>query len=734
MHIYTTTIRSLSFAIVLALAMSHAGLADVRLPKVIGSQMVLQREKPLKIWGWADKGEKVTVECAGSKEAATANDKGEWLVTLPPMKAGGPHTMTVSGNNTVTLTDILVGEVWIGSGQSNMEWTVSRTNDAEKEIAAAKHPKIRLFLVPKTLSGIPKQDVKAEWKACSPTNVPSFSAVLYFFGRKLQQELDVPVGLIASSWGGSRIEPWTPPVGFAGVGSLSELSDNVRDLQLEYLKGLEQGEKKVDAQWLKSAKEATAKKALIQPAPGVDFPGHPLGGYGSPTAMFNAMIHPLVPFTVRGAIWYQGESNLSDGMLYAEKKKALVEGWRSVWNDDELSFYWTQLAPYNYGGDPERLPRIWEAQTMAMSIPKTGMAVITDIGNPRDIHPRNKQDVGRRLALCALAKDYGKDLIYSGPLYKSMKVEGSKLRVSFDHVGEGLESRDGERLDWFEIAGDGEYVPAKAVIDGKTVVVSSDKVKNPTAVRFGWHQLAEPNLRNTAGLMANAFRTTATAPTITARPLFVDDCTVELACAESDGVIRYTTDGSTPTDKSAAYTKPLKLTETTSVKARFYRNTGMKSVVANATVEKVSPRKHDGKTLVPGARYDYYEGEWKMLPDFATLTPKTSGIADGFSIAAQERKDNFAFRFSAYLDIKEAGEYTFQTTSDDGSKLFVDGVEIVNNDGLHPMVAKSGAVALKPGMAKIEVGYFEASRGEGLKVSYKGPGGSFESIPAWCEK
>ena len=734
MHIYTTTFRSLSFAIVLVLAMSHAGLADVRLPKVIGSQMVLQREKPLKIWGWADTGEKVTVECAGSKETATANDKGEWLVTLPPMKAGGPHTMTVSGNNTVTLTDILVGEVWIGSGQSNMEFGVSGTNDAEKEIAAAKHPNIRLFLVPKTLSGIPKQDVTAEWKACSPTSVPSFSAVLYFFGRKLQAELDVPVGLIASSWGGSRIEPWTPPVGFAGVGSLSEISDSVRDLQLEYLQGLEQGEKKVDAEWLKSAKEATAKKALIQPAPGVDFPDHPLGGYGSPTAMFNAMIHPLVPFTVRGAIWYQGESNLSDGMLYAEKKKALVEGWRSVWNDDELSFYWTQLAPFTYSGDTLRLPRIWEAQTMAMSIPKTGMAVITDIGNLTDIHPRNKQDVGRRLALCALAKDYGKDLIYSGPIYKSMKVEGSKLRVSFDHVGEGLESRDGERLDWFEIAGDGGYVPAKAVIDGKTVVVSSDKVKNPTAVRFAWNQLAEPNLRNQAGLMANAFRTTATAPTITVFPLFVDDCTVELACGESDGVIRYTTDGSTPTDKSAAYTKPLKLTETTSVKARFYRNTGMKSVVANATVEKVSPRKHDGKTLVPGARSDYYEGEWKMLPDFATLTPKTSGIADGFTFTGQERKDKFAFRFSAYVDIVEAGEYTFQTTSDDGSKLFIDGVEIVNNDGLHNMVAKSGTVVLKPGMAKIEVGYFEAAYGEGFKVSYKVPGGSLEAILVWCEK
>jgi hypothetical protein len=233
--------------------------------------------------------------------------------------------------------------------------------------------------------------------------------------------------------------------------------------------------------------------------------------------------------------------------------------------------------------------------------------------------------------------------------------------------------------------------------------------------------------------MANAFRTTAATPTITGRPLFVHECTVELACAESDGVIRYTTDGSTPTDKSAVYSKALGLTETTIVKARFYRNTGMESVVATAVFEKVSPRKHDGKTLVPGARYDYYEGEWKMLPDFATLTPKTSGIADGFTFTGQERKDKFAFRFSAYVDIKKAGEYSFQTTSDDGSKLVVDGKEIVNNDGLHPMISKSGTVVLEPGMAKIEVGYFEASWGEGLKVSYKVPGGSFEPIPAWCD-
>ena len=451
---------------VLALTVSNR---QVRVPHVIDSRMVLQRGVPVTIWGWAGPGDGVTVELAGNKVAAAANTRGEWKVMLPKMKAGGPHKMTISGKNTITLTDILVGEVWIGSGQSNMEWGVAGAASAGEAVATAKYPKIRLFLVPKVLSGIPKRDVNATWRACTPGSVRPFSAVLYFFGRKLHKDLDVPVGLIASSWGGSIIEPWTPPAGFAAVEELKGLSDKVR----------------------------TAPKGS-------------LSGWASPTAMYNAMISPLVPFTVRGAIWYQGESNLNDGMLYAHKKRALVEGWRKVWGNDKLSFYWAQLAPFNYGGDPYRLPRIWEAQRAAMSIPRTGMAVITDIGHLGDIHPRNKQDVGKRLALWALAKDYGRDVIYSGPIYKSMKIEGNKVRVSFDHTGTGLKSRNGEPLNWFEISDGTKFVKAKAVINGKTVVVSSDQVAKPKAVRFGWHQLAEPNLQNSAGLPACPFRSTGT--------------------------------------------------------------------------------------------------------------------------------------------------------------------------------------------------------------------------------
>ncbi|MCH2367939.1 MAG: chitobiase/beta-hexosaminidase C-terminal domain-containing protein, partial [Planctomycetes bacterium] len=550
--------------------------ADVSLPNVIDSHMVLQRDMPLKVWGFAGRGEPVMVELAGKKIATKANEKGEWLVTLPAMKAGGPHTMTIAGNNKITLTDILVGEVWIGSGQSNMQWNVAGSNNGGNEIAAAKYPKVRLFLVPNVLSGIPNKDVNATWKECSPATIPSFSAVLYFFGRHLHKELDIPIGLIASAWGGSLIEPWTPPPGFAGVEKVKGISANVRATQIAYLEALGKSlasPSDAGKAWLVEALAAAKKDEVLPPAPELALPGHALAGWAAPTSMYNAMINPLVPFAFRGAIWYQGESNLGDGMLYAHKKRALVEGWRKVWGHD-LSFYWTHLAPYNYGGDPGRLPRIWEAQQAATAIPGTGTTVITDIGNLRDIHPRNKQEVGRRLALVALAKDYGRDIVYSGPVYKGMKVEGSKVRISFDHTGSGLASRDGKPLSRFEIAGEGAFVAASAVIDGKTVVVSSDKVKAPSAVRFGWHQLAEPNLQNPEGLQACPFRSNSTAPSVSGKKMFVSSSPVELDCIEEGGVIRYTTDGSTPTAKSTGYKESFEIKDTTTVKARFFRADG----------------------------------------------------------------------------------------------------------------------------------------------------------------
>jgi len=725
-------------AIVLGLSLGSAAVADIRLPHVIGDHMVLQRDRPLAIWGLADGGERVVVEFAGERQTARANARGEWSVTLPPVEAGGPHTMTIQGKNTITLTDILVGEVWIGSGQSNMQWSVSASANAGAEIPAAAFPKIRLFLVPNVLSGIPNRDVNANWKECTPASIPPFSAVLYYFGRHLHRELDIPIGLIASAWGGSRIEPWIPPAGFAGVDRLSDIAGEIRTTQVAYLEGIaekvrgEAGSRPDLVAWLRSAVGAARKDALVPPAPESSFPAHPLAGWASPTSMFNAMIHPLVPFTVRGAIWYQGESNLAEGMLYACKMRALVEGWRKVWGNDELSFYWAQLAPFDYGGDPERLPRIWEAQREAMSIPRTGMAVITDIGNLSDIHPRNKQEVGRRLALWALAKDYGRTLVHSGPIYRSMAIDGGRIRVTFDHVESGLQSRDGQALTGFEVAGeDGAFAPARAGLDGACVVVESESVKEPTMVRFAWHQRAEPNLQNKEGLPACPFRTYSTAPAISGKKLFVKTSSAELTCLESDGVIRYTLDGSAPTPVSPAYAKPIVLRDTTTVRARFFRSRGAESTIAEATFRKVTARRHAGETLVPGVRYEYYEGSWQSLPDFASLKPVKSGLLDEISLAARQRDDQFAFRFTGYVEITAAGTYTFQTDSDDGSEIYVDDRKVASNDGIHPVASKRGTINLEPGFHKIVVTFFEAAGGEELSVRYEGPGIALQTIPLW---
>ncbi len=463
--------RSL-FLAALAFLTTLPAMAEVKLPSIIGDNMVLQRDEELPIWGWDDAGADVSVTIGDAKATAKAGSDGKWMVKLPAMPAGGPHTVTVAGSNTVTLKNVLVGEVWLCSGQSNMEWTVSRSNNAKEEIAAAKFPNIRHIKIPHVPSDKPQSDVKSGgWQATTPQTAGNFTAVGYFFARNLHKELDVPIGLIGSNWGGTRIEPWTPPAGFKQVPALKDIADNLDTFPKKN------------------------KDGRVQ--------------HQTALALYNGMIHPLVPYAIRGAIWYQGESNNGEGMLYHEKMKALIAGWRSVWNKKDLPFYFVQLAPYSYGGDPTRLAGIWEAQTATLAIPHTGMAVTTDIGNIKDIHPRNKQDVGKRLALWALAKNYGQDdLVYSGPLYKSMKVEDNKIRIQFDHVAGGLAARDSKALSHFTIAGeDKKFVEAKAEIDGDCVVVSAESVKNPVAVRFGWHQNAEPNLMNKEGLPASPFRT-----------------------------------------------------------------------------------------------------------------------------------------------------------------------------------------------------------------------------------
>lgn len=499
-------------------------LADVRLPHVIGSNMILQREMQIPIWGWADPCEQVTVKFANHQANTTADEKGNWMVKLPVIKSPGPYKMTVSGNSTIVLTNILVGEVWLCSGQSNMEMGIGIVANGKEEVAAADYPQIRLFDVPKRPSGQTESDVDAEWRTCSPNNIAAggwegFSAVAYFFGREIHNRLNVPVGLIDASWGGSYIEPWTPPAGFAMVPKLTHILDEIEQTNSNYRKVFMRALDEFEA-WIDKAHKSMADNDRV-PSGMPDYPQHPFTQSEPysypwrPTGLYNGMIHPLVPFAIRGAIWYQGESNLSDGMLYHEKMKALVGGWRKLWGEGAFPFYFVQLAPFRYKGWPSKdvtptsLPEIWQAQFESLSIPNTGMAVTTDITELDDIHPHNKQDVGKRLALWALAKTYGRtDLVYSGPLYKSMSIQDAAIHIAFDHVGSGLTSRDGKPLNWFEIAGpDKKFYKADAEISGNAVLVWNSKVRKPVAVRFAWHQEAIPNLINKEGLPASPFRT-----------------------------------------------------------------------------------------------------------------------------------------------------------------------------------------------------------------------------------
>lgn len=491
--------------------------AAVRLPKVFASHMVLQRDLPLNVWGWAEPNETVTVQIASSTAQAKANERGEWKTTLPAMKAGGPFTLTARGSSTVTCDDVLVGEVWLCSGQSNMEMGIGMCKDAQAEIAAANYPQIRLLLVPNRWTPEPQTDMDGVWKACTPKTIAEdgwggFSAAAYYFGRELHKKLGVPVGLIDATWGGTVIQTWTPPEGFAAVPALKGDYDRVQLMNpgspahRERLAGVLRNTET----WLGDAKKAAANGARVPPMPAFPEELLPPHDVQNSTALFNGMIRPLCPFTIRGAIWYQGESNHGEGKLYVERMKALISGWRQLWGEGDFPFYFVQIAPYNYGERLQTLPEFWEAQAAAaQAIPNTGMAVVNDIGNLADIHPTNKQDVGLRLSLLALAGCYSqKGVQANGPVLKTMTTEGSNLRLTFDNAGTGLASRDGKPLTWFEIldAEKGGFVKADAKIDGANVILSSPEVKRPVAVRFAWNMLAEPNLMNSAGLPATAFR------------------------------------------------------------------------------------------------------------------------------------------------------------------------------------------------------------------------------------
>lgn len=471
--------------------------ADVRLPALFTDHMMLQRERPARVWGQADPGEAVTVRIQAQTATATADAEGRWSVFLEPLAAGGPHELTVAGKNTLTIKDVLVGDVWIASGQSNMQWALRQANDPEKEIANSSHPKMRLFQVPMKTAPTAQDDVEASWKVAGPESTPGFSAVGYFFARHLLQQTGIPQGVIQTAWGGTPAESWISYQAIAADPALISVFADWGDALAKFPAAAAR-HKRLVAEW-----EAKGKKGNRPAAP--MGPGHPW----EPGTLYNAMIAPLTPFAIKGAIWYQGESNSGKKRSYVYRRlfPAMIQDWRDRWGQGDFPFFWVQLANFK---NPGQWTELQEAQTMTLRLANTGQAVTNDIGNPTDIHPRNKQDVGYRLGLAARAVAYGEKIVYSGPVFRQATRDGSAMRVWFDHVGGGLAVRGGGELRGFTVAGtDGKFVPAIAKIEGSSVVAMSSEVPNPVHVRYAWADNPDANLINKEGLPAGLFRSDA---------------------------------------------------------------------------------------------------------------------------------------------------------------------------------------------------------------------------------
>jgi sialate O-acetylesterase len=472
---------------------ANTARADVKLPALISDGMVLQQGMPAPLWGWADEGESVTVEIQNQKVTAMAKS-GKWVVRLKPLKAGGPFTLTFSGKNKIELKNVLVGEVWICGGQSNMQWRLNQTDNAEAEIAGAEYPMIRLFTVPRAEVDATVTDVKAGWKECSPESAAVFSAIGYYFGRDLHKARNVPIGLINNAVGGSPAESWTS----AGV---LNADAEYKQFPAEYPKRMEKYEEAMG----KYKEDSEKAKAENKPAPRA--PGKPW----MPSGLYNGMLAPLAPYAIKGVIWYQGEANAGRAYQYRRLFPTMIRDWRTLWRQGDFPFLFVQLAAF--GPNSQKLgesdwAELREAQLMTLSAsPKTGMSLAIDVGTYDDIHPRNKQPVGARLALAARAVAYGEKIVHSGPVYQSMKVEGDKVILSFKHAGGGLEARGGELKGFIIAGGDNVWREAKAEIKGDRVIVSSSEVAKPVAVRYAWAKYPTCNLYNKEGLPATPFRT-----------------------------------------------------------------------------------------------------------------------------------------------------------------------------------------------------------------------------------
>jgi len=494
--------RLLSF-LASALLLALPALAEVKLPALIAEHMVVQRDLPVHVWGTSAPNETVSVTFRGETRSASPDEFGRWSLYLPAGAAGGPFELTVKASNTITLKDVLVGDVWVASGQSNMEMAMHGVANAKDEIAAANYPQIRLFRALNRVSDHPLEDIAAHtWAATTPETVDEFSAAAYFFGRELHRKYGVPVGLIESNWGGTPAEAWTSMTSLGADASLMPVFAEWGKMMRDQATTLLERDRQIK-EWEQSV--ATAK-AEGKPAPGR--PWYPnQDNCWQPAGLFNAMIAPLTRFPIRGAIWYQGESNAGPerAPLYAHLFQTMIQDWRRAWGQGDFPFLFVQIANFKTG--PEAMwPEVRDAQRQALSLANTGMAVTIDIGEATNIHPLNKQEVGRRLALAGEAISYGDKIEYSGPLFRQATVEGDAMRVWFDHAAGGLKAK-GDAVLGFEVAGsNGKFVEAQARIDGATVVVSAPSVNEPKHVHYAWKDVPVCNLFNAENLPASPFR------------------------------------------------------------------------------------------------------------------------------------------------------------------------------------------------------------------------------------
>ncbi len=493
---------------------TFAAQAALQLPALFSDGMVLQRGEAVAVWGRAEPGIEVTVSFAGQARGTKTDKDGVFKVRLKKMKASTePRILSVkTDSDQVKIENVLVGEVWLCSGQSNMQWPVRKSMNFEQEQIAADYPQIRMFHVEREHSQVPKVDCNGSWETCTPQSVGAFSATAYFFGRELFRELEIPIGLIHSSWGGTPIEAWIPMASLEKYPTVMKAKREKDNAARTYDPEAEEKRHAAEVKAWKVAVKASGKNPPSYPSR----KWHPVESQRYPATLYNAMIHPLVPYTLRGAIWYQGEANahsIEQAQLYYHLLENMTTEWRKDWNDD-FSFYAVQLVNFMSAHSQPLQDTAWAHIRESFlrfhkEVPNAGMAVGIDVGEARDIHPGNKQAIGYRLARQALVKDYGFGYVAGGPIYDSMKMEGDRIIIAFKDVGSGLVKQDGEPLKWFAIAGaDQRFVTAQAMIYGDKVVVSSTKVPSPVAVRYAWASNPEGcNLFNKEGFPASPFRT-----------------------------------------------------------------------------------------------------------------------------------------------------------------------------------------------------------------------------------